>query len=133
MRCPCNSGESLETCCAKYLNSIDEDPVAYPPTAEALMRSRYTAFALGDVRYLLHTWHPETRPATLELDPDQHWYLLEILGTSRGGFLDDSGVVSFRASYRSAMNRKLRDSLTETSSFTRQGKQWLYVDALELS
>ncbi|PYI38179.1 hypothetical protein CVS30_11500 [Arthrobacter psychrolactophilus] len=133
MRCPCNSGESYEGCCAKYLNGLDTDLVAYPPTAEALMRSRYTAFALGDVRYLLHSWHPDTRPATLELDPDQQWYLLEILSTSQGGYFDDSGVVSFRASYRSATNRKRRDSLTETSSFVRDGKQWLYLDALEIS
>ncbi|WP_425861727.1 YchJ family protein [Arthrobacter sp. TWP1-1] len=132
MRCPCNSGESFEGCCAKYLQGIEGGTVVYPPTAEALMRSRYTAFARGDVSYLLRTWHPDTKPASLELDPDQQWYSLEILSTSRGGYFDDDGVVSFRASYRSAANRKLRDSLTETSSFTRQGKQWLYLAALEI-
>lgn len=132
MRCPCNSGESFEGCCAKYLQGLEGATVVYPPTAEALMRSRYTAFARGDVSYLLRTWHPDTRPASLELDPDQQWYLLEILSTRRGGYFDDDGVVSFRANYRSAANRKLRDSLTETSSFTRQGKQWLYVAALEI-
>ncbi|SEE10460.1 SEC-C motif-containing protein [Arthrobacter alpinus] len=132
MRCPCNSGEDFQGCCAKYLGGNSDGTVAYPPTAEALMRSRYTAFAVGDTSYLLRTWHPDTRPAELELDPDQQWYLLEILSTSRGGYFDDDGVVGFRASYRSAANRKLRDSLTETSSFIRQGKQWLYVDALEI-
>lgn len=96
------------------------------------MRSRFSAFAVGDARYLLHTWHPSTRPASLALDPDQQWYLLEILNTSAGSLFDTQGVVGFRAHYRSATNRKLKDSLTETSSFLRSGRQWLYVEALEL-
>jgi SEC-C motif-containing protein len=132
MRCPCNSGETYQNCCAKYLQPAQDSPVAYPPTAEALMRSRYTAFALGDAGYLLHTWHPDTRPEALELDPEQQWYQLEILGTSRGGYFDDDGVVTFRAHYRLAANRKVKETLTETSSFVRQGRQWLYVHALDI-
>ncbi|MDO5753117.1 MAG: YchJ family metal-binding protein [Arthrobacter sp.] len=132
MRCPCQSGESYENCCAKFIRSLGTDQQLYPPTAEALMRSRFSAFAVGDASYLLHTWHPSTRPASLQLDADQQWYLLEILGTSAGGLFDSQGVVSFRAHYRSAANRKLKDSLTETSSFVREGRQWLYVEALEL-
>ena len=96
------------------------------------MRSRFSAFALHDVDYLLRTWHPDERPDSLELDSDQQWYLLEILDTQRGGPFDGDGVVSFRAHYRSAANRKQRDSFTETSSFVKAGKQWLYVKALEL-
>ncbi|MFQ4149092.1 YchJ family metal-binding protein [Arthrobacter sp. LAPM80] len=133
MRCPCHSGETYEACCSRYLQSIDGKRTAFPPTAEALMRSRFTAFALGDAAYLLATWHPETRPGALELDPDQQWFMLEILGTKDGGVFDTEGIVSFRAHYRSAANRKLRDALTETSSFVRQGRQWLYVAALEIS
>ncbi len=91
------------------------------------MRSRYTAFATLSADYLLRTWHPDTRPDTLELDPQQHWYRLEILNTARGGPWDNDGVVSFRACYR---HRGVRDSLAETSRFVRLGKQWLYVDAL---
>ena len=86
----------------------------------------------ADALTLLRTWHSDTRPETLELDPDQKWYLLEILGTERGGPFEREGVVTFRAHYRSAANRKLRDSFTETSSFTKVGSQWLYVQALEL-
>lgn len=95
------------------------------------MRSRFSAFALGDTAYLLLTWHSSTRPELLELDPDQQWYLLEILSTRQGGYFDQEGVVTFRAHYRSAANRKIKGSLTETSSFVRDGQQWLYVDALE--
>lgn len=134
-RCPCNSGEVLDACCGRYLGSENNQGVAlaFPPTAEALMRSRFSAFALGDASYLLRTWHPDERPDSLELDPDQQWYLLEILGTESGGPFDSEGVVSFRAHYRSAANRKLRDSFTETSSFAKVGQQWLYVKALEIS
>ncbi|MEO8220677.1 MAG: YchJ family metal-binding protein [Specibacter sp.] len=131
MRCPCQSGEPFESCCAKYLSPAAGVQRDHPPTAEALMRSRFSAFALGDAGYLLRTWHPSTRPESLELDPDQKWYLLEILSTQHGGLFDRDGVVTFRAHYRSAENRKIRDSLTETSSFVRDGKQWLYVAALE--
>lgn len=131
MRCPCQSGEDFNSCCARYLTTAPGGHRSYPPTAEALMRSRYSAFALGDADYLLRTWHPSTRPESLALDPDQQWYLLEILRTSEGGCFDQEGVVTFRAHYRSAENRKLKDSLTETSSFVRDGKQWLYVDAVE--
>ncbi|MET4003724.1 MULTISPECIES: YchJ family protein [Arthrobacter] len=132
MRCPCHSGELLLNCCGRYLDSANTVARTFPPTAEALMRSRFSAFALGDAGYLLRTWHSDTRPETLELDPDQKWYLLEILGTERGGPFEREGVVTFRAHYRSAANRKLRDSFTETSSFTKVGSQWLYVQALEL-
>lgn len=126
MRCPCVSGESFANCCARFLGGN-----VPAPTAEALMRSRFSAFALHDAGYLLRTWHPNERPDSLDLDPDQQWYLLEILGTQRGGPFDNDGVVTFRAHYRSVANRKLRDSLTETSSFAKVGKQWLYVSALE--
>ncbi len=91
------------------------------------MRSRFTAFAVGDTGYLLSTWHPDTRPAVLDLDPDQHWYRLDIVRTERGGPLDDQGVVAFVAHYRSGRER---GRLAETSRFVRVDRQWLYVEAL---
>ncbi|MBP2414317.1 SEC-C motif-containing protein [Arthrobacter stackebrandtii] len=127
-RCPCSSGEQFGNCCARYLST--EAPA---PTAEALMRSRFSAFATANADYLLRTWHPETRPAILELDPDQQWYLLEILAVHDGGAFATAGTVTFRAHYRSATDRRQRDSFTETSSFVREAGRWFYVDALELS
>lgn len=116
MRCPCLSGESYEACCGP----IHAGEAA--PTAERLMRSRFTAFALGDAAYLLHSWHPSTRPASLELD-DTRWYRLDILDRVGGGLLDAEGVVEFAAFYRGG-------SVRERSRFTRSDGRWVYLDAL---
>jgi SEC-C motif-containing protein len=94
-------------------------------TAEHLMRSRFSAFALGDVAYLLRTWHPSTRPASLELDPELRWYRLDVLRTERGGLLDTQGLVEFRAHYRSPGGSGVQ---AETSRFVREDGDWLYVD-----
>lgn len=132
-RCPCNSGEILGNCCGRYLAQPGDGGLPVPaPTAEALMRSRFTAFALGDAAYLLRTWHPGTRPDSLELDPGLEWHLLEILGAERGGPFDRDGTVTFRAHHRLAANRRERESFTETSTFVRENGQWLYVEALEI-
>ena len=64
------------------------------------MRSRYSAFTVGDGSYLLLSWHPTTRPRELSLDPAQHWDRLEIVDTVGGGLLQADGIVEFRAHYR---------------------------------
>ncbi|MCU6478850.1 YchJ family protein [Arthrobacter silviterrae] len=124
-RCPCNSGDTYAGCCGRFI-----DAGSFPPTAEALMRSRFTAFATGNASYLLKTWHPDTRPGTLELDGSQQWVRLDIRGITDGGPWDTEGVVSFTAHYR---REGTRGSQAETSRFTRIGRQWLYVDALTLA
>src|SRR4051794_6177829 len=83
MRCPCLSGDTFESCCAPILSGESA-----APTAERLMRSRFTAFAMGDAAYLLKSWHPSTRPSELDLDPDVRWTRLDILETSSGGPFD---------------------------------------------
>lgn len=89
------------------------------------MRSRFTAFAVADVDYLLRTWHRRTRPRAIDLDPDQQWVRLDILHTDRGGLLDDTGTVEFRAHYRQGGTR---DSLHENSRFVKEDGEWLYLD-----
>jgi Uncharacterized protein conserved in bacteria len=89
------------------------------------MRSRYSAFVVGDVAYLLRTWHPRTRPRTLELDPAQQWRRLDIVRSSRGGMLDTQGTVEFRAHYR---HDGTPGVLHETSRFVRESDAWLYLD-----
>ena len=107
MLCPCGSGLAYAACCGQLHLG------AAAPTPEALMRSRYSAFALGLADYLLSTWHPSTRPASLELD-DTEWRRLQVVEVS-------GDVVEFRASYRGGL-------LHERSRFAQEGGRWLYVD-----
>jgi len=122
MRCPCLRGLPYEECCAP-LHRGDERGA----TAEHLMRSRFSAFAVGDAEYLLATWHRSTRPPSLELDPELRWYRLDILGTSAGGPLDHEGTVEFEAFYRSPAGA---GSQRENSRFVREDGRWYYVRAL---
>lgn len=117
--CPCRRGDTFGACCGPLLAGRPA------PSAEALMRSRYSAFTLGDTGYLLRTWHPRTRPADLDLDPDRRWLFLEILRTEAGGPFDDSGTVEFVAHYRDAAGR---GRLHEISRFVRSDDGWCYLD-----
>jgi SEC-C motif-containing protein len=90
------------------------------------MRSRFSAFALGDAGYLLRSWHPSTRPDALEVDAEVRWYRLDIESTVRGGPFDRDGVVVFTAYYRGAE----RGSQHESSRFVREGGDWFYVAAV---
>ncbi|TXS95935.1 YchJ family protein [Parahaliea maris] len=116
--CPCGSGQHYSACCGRF---IDSEECA--PTAEQLMRSRYTAFARGEADYLLATWHPATRPSRVRLDPAQRWIGLRILGSEQGGPEDDTGTVEFVARYKEA-GRGHR--LHEVSHFERIGGRWFY-------
>jgi len=118
-RCPCGSGDVLRDCCARIL---DGTPA---PTALSLMRSRYTAFAVGDREHLLASWDPATRPADLVLDGDTRWLRLEIVATTAGGPFDSDGTVEFEAFYRDADGRR---SLHERSRFIKDAGRWYYVD-----
>jgi SEC-C motif-containing protein len=122
LACPCGLGEEYDSCCGRYHRG------ASAPTAEQLMRSRYTAFALGDAGYLLRTWHPSARPRTLKLDPECLWNRLAVLETTGGGLFDTAGTVSFRAIY--VLEGK-RHVLTENSKFVREGKRWLYLGPVD--
>jgi SEC-C motif-containing protein len=121
-RCPCGSGLPLGECCGRL-----HDGSATAATAEQLMRSRYSAFALGEAGYLLETWHPDTRPRTLELDPAVRWTGLDVLATIGGGPLTSAGTVEFRAHY-------VRDGdpgvQHENSRFVRDSGRWLYLDGV---
>ncbi|MGY1664300.1 YchJ family protein [Geodermatophilus sp. SYSU D00696] len=119
-RCPCGSGLAYAECCGRL-----HDGTATAATAEQLMRSRYSAFAVGDPAYLLATWDPATRPRTLDLDPGVRWIGLEVLGTTGGGLFDAEGTVTFRASARAGGERHVQG---ERSRFRRVGGRWVYVD-----
>jgi SEC-C motif domain protein len=88
------------------------------------MRSRYSAFAVGDAGYLMRTWFPAARPQALELDPAIHWSRLAVLEADGGGLFDTTGAVRFRAVY---VRDGERGVLDETSSFIRHDGQWSYA------
>jgi SEC-C motif-containing protein len=111
---------AYEECCGPV---HDGQPAV---TAEALMRSRYSAYALDNVDYLLRTWHPGTRPAALAPDPDLRWRGLEIVETGGGGMFDDTGIVEFRARYRAGDER---GEMHERSRFVRHDGAWVYQGA----
>lgn len=96
------------------------------------MRSRYTAFATGDVDHLVRTWHPRTRPGHLTLDPATTWTGVTVVGSERGGVGDSDGVVEFVARFEQpsagAGRGPVRGRLHEVSRFTRRGGRWVYVD-----
>ncbi|HWA78122.1 MAG TPA: YchJ family protein [Polyangiaceae bacterium] len=125
MTCPCGKGESLETCCGPYLSGA-----ALPPTAEALMRSRYTAFATGNVDYILETHDPDRRgdvdaASTEQWSKGSEWLGFELVDVENGGPDDNAGVVEFVAKY------KIKGTtLThrERSVFRKHGNRWVFVD-----
>lgn len=117
--CPCQwqAQRSHADCCGRYTDS--NTPA---PSAEALMRSRYSAFVLGKTAYLLQTWHPSTRPDELDLEATQ-WLGLQVMGTRE---LDaHHAEVTFTARYK--LNGRAY-KMHETSRFVQEQGHWFYVD-----
>lgn len=119
--CPCGSGLDYDDCCRRW----HEGPLhRQAPTAEALMRSRYSAFVLARGEYLLATWHPDTRPPHApDFDPGLRWLGLEVRRHTETGA--DTAQVEFVARSKFA-GRAHR--LHETSRFVREDGCWYYVD-----
>ena len=118
--CPCCSGHLFSACCEPYLAKVTA-----PPTAEALMRSRYTAYALADEAYLKSTWCPDTLPTDFNLSDqaDAKWLGLKIM--RRENTDDNHAIVEFDARYKI---RGKAHRLHEVSSFERVADRWCYVD-----
>jgi len=115
--CPCG-GADYASCCGRYHRGE-----AVPPTAEALMRSRYSAYVLGDLEWLRRTWHPSTRPADLAADPATRWLGLTVKSHAQQD--DTHATVEFVARYKVG-GRAWR--LHERSRFVREDGNWQYVD-----
>ena len=132
--CPCRSEEPVPQtygqCCGVWHEGMQATPKRFSPTPEALMRSRYSAYALRLADYLLATWFSESSPGEIDLQPTK-WLGLEIKSSAASG---DAGIVEFVARYRDSMGRAGR--LHETSRFIREAvdqiggdaAQWLYID-----
>ncbi|ADI30045.1 YchJ family protein [Methylotenera versatilis] len=116
--CPCESGKPYQACCELLHKGL------VAPSAEMLMRSRYTAFVLQLEDYLLGTWHPETRPNSLGLaeDTPTKWLGLQIKRAENTS--ETTAVVEFVARYKIAGKAK---KLHEISQFERIDGRWYYL------
>ncbi|RYY73398.1 MAG: hypothetical protein EOO52_18535 [Gammaproteobacteria bacterium] len=126
--CPCGSKNPLGECCLNYIEGK-----ALAPTAEALMRSRYTAHVLVAVDYLWQTWSPERRSKSSKADiaawaTNCEWLGLQILTVDAGKEKDNEGTVSFIAIFR--QDGKLQHH-QETSLFRKTAEGWRYIDHKE--
>jgi SEC-C motif domain protein len=125
--CPCGSGRRLAACGAPVLAG------APAPSAEALMRSRYSAHVLGDADYLARSRCPQSQAAggdaaaDAALDASIRWLDLRILRTEGGGASDTEGVVEFIARYK---QHGRAERLHEVSRFRRSGEGWCYLDGV---
>ncbi|MEZ0368123.1 MAG: YchJ family protein [Candidatus Sericytochromatia bacterium] len=124
LTCPCGSGRDYRLCCGPF-----HAGTAVPATAEELMRSRYSAYALVKPDYLFATQHPQTRPTNPESIKEWAESVsfegLEVLKTSQGGPTDKIGKVEFRAVYR---HRGQQQEMREISRFRRYQGRWVYYD-----
>ena len=116
--CPCGSTQAYQRCCGRWHAG---EPA---PDAESLMRSRYSAFVMGNEPYLLATWHGTRRPKSIEFDPQQKWLGLKIVDAGVTG--TDTAEVEFIARFRIGGGSAAR--LHERSRFVTEGGRWLYVD-----
>ena len=117
--CPCQSGKPYEICCQPYIEQVID-----APTAETLMRSRYTAFVQLDEAYLRYSWHPDNCPIKIHLHKNIKWLGLSIKKTSNGSTDDKMGTVEFVA--RSKLDGKA-SRLHEISRFIRFNNRWVYT------
>ncbi|MBT2441373.1 hypothetical protein J7E93_14870 [Streptomyces sp. ISL-36] len=118
--CPCGLTATYGACCGRF----HAGPTT-APTAELLMRSRYSAFVVRDEAYLLRTWAPETRPGEVDFDRSLRWTGLEIRDTTDGTAFHQDGTVTFVARYT---HGGAPGSLHERSRFRRHEGAWVYVD-----
>ena len=124
--CPCGRADAkgraldIARCCGRYVGHFEECPA---PDAESLMRSRYSAYVLGDEPYVLATWHGSTRPSEARFDAGTKWLGLEVRDHR---VIDEAHAeVEFVARYRVA-GRAHR--MHERSRFVREEGRWYYVD-----
>lgn len=121
--CVCGSGLDYNNCCGPFHANT-----ASAPTAETLMRSRYSAYVLRNSEYLDKTWDAGKRPAKIDFSKETAiWQGLTILSSKKGGSTDNKGVVEFKAFYQQDGEDCF---LHEISRFIKTGSQWLYLDGV---
>ncbi len=120
-QCYCCSGVAYSKCCQPL-----HDGKQKALTAEQLMRSRYSAFAISNVDYIKHTWDKNTCPENIEIDNETtQWERLEIIQTKKGNVGDNKGVVHFKAFHSVDGKQQV---LSEISRFVKKSSRWYYLD-----
>jgi len=127
-KCPCHSQKDYAVCCEPLLKGT-----AKAATAEALMRSRYTAHVKADIDYIMNTLHSSRQAkmnrATIEdWAKKSEWLRLQVLSTTGGQEQDTEGRVVFRAEYK--QNNRLEVHL-EDSLFLKENGTWFFVEGRE--
>jgi SEC-C motif-containing protein len=123
--CPCGSKKPFSACCDPYITGK-----APAPTAEALMRARYSSYATGRIDFIEKTHAPESRAdfdrkASEKWAKDSTWRGLNVVATKDGGAGDATGVVSFIAGFAQAGKDYEHH---EIATFRKEGATWLFVD-----
>ena len=119
-QCLCGSGRNFDECCGPVIAG------SKPDTAEALLRSRYTAFAMGNTDYLVDTLTSDIRDSFDQVEAyntaaDAKWQSLEIRRIIEGGIDDETGSIEFVAKFRLRDEQRLHHEL---SKFRREDGQW---------
>ena len=124
MNCHCCSNKQFENCCQPI---IEGRKPAH--TAEELMRSRYSAYVMADINYLMNSHHPKTRPvkerkSILRWTKSVHWMKLEIINLKAGQADDMEGWVKFTAYFN---DNGMMNTIKENSFFIKENGKWLYL------
>ena len=124
-QCPCGSNREYSACCEQYIRGR-----AKAPTAEALMRSRYSAYAEHEVDYIINTCAHRGKDdidykSTRDWSEKSTWLGLKIISVEKGGINDAEGTVEFEAAYE---KDGLRDVHHEKGKFKKEKDEWLYVE-----
>lgn len=126
MNCYCSSGVEFEDCCQPFIRGKNK-----PATAEQLMRSRYSAYVIVEVEYLIKTAHPSVRKyhdagAIKDWAESCDWQKLEIISKTLGEAKDKKGTVEFKAHFLNNNNEPQIHH--ENSNFRKELGKWFYVD-----
>ena len=123
--CPCDSGFEYKFCCEPYITGVKD-----APSAEALMRSRYTAYVVKAIDYIVETCSKDEKDKvdvkqTRNWSERSNWQGLKIISTEKGSPQDSEGIVEFEATYEMD---GLKEVHHEKGRFKKQEGRWLYID-----
>jgi len=122
--CRCGSTKTAEICCSLLISGAEK-----AKSPEQLMRSRFVAYATGDMAYVKSTWHSSTRPDDINNSDSMHWLNLEVIDATQDYDKNGQGYVEFKASFVDSSTQEARHGVMhERSRFSIENGAWYYVD-----